>query len=368
MEYKIEKIAIKELGQFSKSALYKNAEVIPVSTNRINSYVNNPRVGDTDFVLYMAIYDEKIIAFRTVLPDVLYIENSAVEFTWFSGSWVHSDFRRRGISTILMNEILSDWSHRILFTNYAPNSKMLFDKSNKFNELSAKTGVRLYFSFQFANLLVSRNSFFRKIEPLLKIADWFLNIVLLPYKYVQRAKSNKWLRQVQIDDVFTDAHSKFLEANNNSLIKRGKHEYEWVFKYPWVTTVQNDNSYYPFSSVSEVFYYKFLTITDKNNNIAALAIIKNRDGHVTVPYFEAQKGFGKKLTQGIIGFCHKNRAVMFTCYQSGCAKAVGNLKLLAIGRKSMSQKYFISKVFMKALKIKAGQACFYDGDSDCIFT
>lgn len=368
MEYKIEKIAVKELEKFSKSILFLNAEVIPVSTNRINSYVNNPRVNNNDTVLYMAVLNNTIIAFRTVLPDILFIENRDVRFTWFSGSWVHSDFRRKGISTILMDEIINDWDNRILFTNYAPNSKLLYDKSNKFNQLLIKKGVRLYFSIQLTNLLARRNSFFSKIKTLLQVADWVFNIIVLPYKYIQKAKAKCWLRQVQLTDKFTEAHSVFLEANNNSLIKRGKCEYEWVFNYPWVTTTNNDKSYYPFSSTSEVFYYKFLTISDKNNKITALAIIKNRDGHVTVPYFEANKGFDKKLTQGIIGFCHKNRATMFTCYSQKCVKAISNFKLLAIGRKNMHQKYFISKVFMEKLKIKANEAYFYDGDSDCIFT
>lgn len=368
MEYTITKIALKELEAFTRSDLYVNSKIIPISKNRINSYLNNPRADDDDYVLYLAIFNSVIVGFRTILPDIIFKADKEYKFGWFSGSWVSVEHRREGISSALMDKVFKDWNEKLIFTNYAPNSKLLYDKSNKFDQFFIKNGVRLYFNFQLTDLLVPRSNLFKRIKPILQFADWFLNTLSLPYRILQKLKSNKLLKQVNISDDFKNTHSDFIKNHNKSSLRRGKNEYEWVFKYPWVTTISNDEYYYPFSSTSNTFYYKFITISNKNDELVGLAIVKNRDGQITIPYFEVQEVFEEKLTQSIIAFCHNNRAKLLTCYNEQFVKSLKSIQLIAIGRKSMCQKYFISKVFYKELQLSAEQIYLNDGDGDCIFT
>jgi hypothetical protein len=75
LEFTIKKIRLRELSAFKESLLYKGLEVIPISSNRIESYVNNPRADEEDVVLYLAFEGEKLVGFRTIFADTISISN-----------------------------------------------------------------------------------------------------------------------------------------------------------------------------------------------------------------------------------------------------------------------------------------------------
>lgn len=368
LEFTIKKIRLRELSTFKESSLYKGLDVIPISTNRIESYVNNPRANEEDVVLYLAFEDEKLVAFRTIFADSINILQNQYKFGWFSGNWVHNNYRRKGISTLLLNEVMSDWDSKLLYTNYAPNSKQLYDKSNKFDLFLEKQGMRLYFTMQLEALLTPRHPFFQNIKILLRITDWGINILLYPFRKMNALRFKKWLKPAIIEDKLTDKQKEYLFQNNNSIFKRSEPEYNWIFNYPWITEKIRDNAFYPFSSHANRFYYKFLSVDNGAGEICGLAIIKYRDGKITTPYFNADKRFEHNLSMALIAFCYKEKAKLLTSYSPEFLASLKNRNGIAFLRKDMSQKYFITKSFKNALPLNEVIISAFDGDGDYIFT
>lgn len=150
----IQKISLEKLGDFIHSTDFKKLRNKPISKIRAVSYINNPRANKNDIVLYMVFNLDELIAYRTIFSDYFTNEdNNKVFFGWLSGNWVHTKHRRKGLSTLLFNEVLKDWNHKLMYTNYAEASKLVYDKTQKFNLLLDLKGARYYTRFCLGDIL-----------------------------------------------------------------------------------------------------------------------------------------------------------------------------------------------------------------------
>lgn len=369
MEYQLKKIRIGELEAFAQSSEYKQSDVIPISSNRIKSYVNNPRADKNDVVLYMLFEGEKLIGFRTLFADTLMRDGQTLKFAWLSGSWVRREYRRMGIATQLLDELFTDWDGKILYTNYAPNSKALYDKSKKFVSLLEKQGIRYYFRFHTAVLLKNRNAFFRRFYFALRLFDISMNLLFSPYYFIQKKRFKSWPFRVEWRNA-QNSHEclNYMAANPGSVFNRGDSEFRWILGYPWVTQINNDEQSYPFSSYTTGFYYKNLLIRDQNGSIRGLTLLKIRKGAVTVPYFHADSDSVARLSRAIVVFCHKINANSLTLYQGAVLEKLERRYGVSIIKKYMKQKYFIATKLESRWNMSARQISVQDGDGDCIFT
>ena len=76
----------------------------------------------------------------------------------------------RGLTTIIgEREFLcccltkfKDWKGKLMYTNYAEESKAAYDKTGKFELLKSIEGYRHYLRFSFKDLLVPESVFFRQ--------------------------------------------------------------------------------------------------------------------------------------------------------------------------------------------------------------
>lgn len=128
----ISKIALKELILFiNETGLIEN-EFLPISKVRAISFMANPRANSNDNVLYQAHWNEKLIAYLTVLPDIAFIKGHTIPFAWISGAWVHPNFRRQGIATKLLDTVVANWKGMLMATNFSKITEAVFEKAKTF--------------------------------------------------------------------------------------------------------------------------------------------------------------------------------------------------------------------------------------------
>jgi hypothetical protein len=143
----IKKISIDELDTFIHSDFFLNAPVKPISPLRALSYINNPNAEKDDIVLYMLIENNKIIAFRTLLPDML----NDIKFCWLSGSYVAPDYRGQKLSLKLLENVFDDWNN-FASTNYTRSSIKIQLSTQKLKLLKERNGCIFYFYPNFNKL------------------------------------------------------------------------------------------------------------------------------------------------------------------------------------------------------------------------
>ena len=168
---RIEKYNAERLEEFIRSDPYRTMPVLPVSPHRALSWLRNPRMDPGDTLMYLLYDGRDLAAYRCILPD----RHGDIRFGWLSGNWVAPGKRRQGLASRLFEEALRDWGQQLMYTNYAPESKAVYDKTGRFALYREKEGARYYQRAVSAKLLGYRNTLFRTARPLLRLADGMIN-------------------------------------------------------------------------------------------------------------------------------------------------------------------------------------------------
>lgn len=351
MNITIDTYTIAELEDFVGSEEYKNMPIIPISSLRAKSYCNNPRALPDDEVLYIARIDNEMVGFRTLLPDTT---AAGTHFAWMSGNWVRDDMRRKGISSVLLRRANEYWNSKYMYTNYAPASKLVYDKSTLFSMYSEHEGTRYYMRDFCSSVLPAKHNSFKKIFPLLRFADIFLNICLSTSK---APKSNTL--QYESPATLSDEHINFiLTVDKGNIIHRDKAYLQWMVDYPWIAeTNRLPDREYPFSYLFRSCKRNIVAAYDKGT-VVGIYILHVKAGIATLPFFFTSKKYASDLSNHISQTCHEQKVKFLTSYQP-----LFNMKSLL--KKKQVRRYFISNN-LKEVQFHE-HTNYQDGDGDTAF-
>lgn len=361
MKPEIKKIRISELENFVKSKAFVQMDRIPISPSRAISYIKNPNARPEDVVLYLCFIGNKLVAFRSVFAG-LANGNEKIRFGWCSGNWVHPDYRRRGFSQLLLNEVFQDWNRKLMFTNYAPASEKLYLKTGWFHAIHKFQGARAYIFPKTVKLLpatkkhaVSKSAF--------RIVDFFISFFTRTKSlfFKPRWKSDATFKLLEMPD--EECYKFIQQTKNNYLFSRGKTEYKWIFDWPWISGKNRDTaSKYPFTSFTESFYYQTVKVFRKIK-MEGLIIFSVRTGHLKTLYVHLPENLEYDSSLFLKTYCIGHKIEMATIYHSGLANQLIKLKFPFLHVKPFGQKIYTSFDIKNPENFQ-----FQDGDGDTVFT
>jgi GNAT superfamily N-acetyltransferase len=365
----IQKIALEELEEFYNSKDFIKLKNKPISSARVQSYMHNPRANKKDIVLYLAFLKKELVGYRSIWGDTFYTGAQKVSFGWLSGSWVHPEYRRKGISTVLFKQVLIDWKDKLMFTNYAENSKLLYDKTDEFSFLAGLEGKRFYIRFCLADILPKKKNIFKIFKIVWMLLDWVFNLFLdamLTFKASQYENSV----HVNVNEPWNTAHIEFTDSFvHKNLFQRGGIEFNWVQKYPWVLIDEEakaeSKSYY-FSCFSKQFESNRYSMYSKENILIGFLLINIRDGHMKIPYAYFYEENSKEVAALIANKCLKNKLKTVIIYNETLNKEIQN-QLSFLAKKQFTQKYFMTNDLKKHFK-SSPEVAIQSGDGDVVFT
>jgi GNAT superfamily N-acetyltransferase len=361
----VKRIFASELLAFVSHPAYSSWDVVPISIHRAKSYVANPRCSANDVVLYLAFKNNTLVGYRTVLPDYIYSNNEEVKVGWLSGSWVDPKFRRQGISTSLLNEAFADWNGNLIFTNYAPEAKAVFDKSQMFTSANNLIGVRVYIKSCLSELLVNRGKVFKLMFPLLKAIDFLLNLVNVVPLFLKSIN----LKEVEFENLKSpddEVLSLFEKVNLESITRRGTRELNWIIDYPWLISAPLGDKIgqkYFFSSSPKRFEQNVLKVY-KNNLLIGFIMLNIRDGVISAPYIYCENGNERLFAKVLLKHAAIVGASRVTVFNELIAKELKLIFPLGFFSKTQNRNYYLTSSLHNKLKIKP---LFVEGDGDCAF-
>ena len=356
----IRKIAIKELEGFIRSEAFRSFPDKPITPMRVASQVNNPRAYPDDIVLYMLFKEKKLVAYRTLVSDFVFLNTEKVRFAWCSGNWVHPGYRRQGFSYMLLNEAYNDWNGKLMFTNYAPASLNLYLKSGLFKEIYRHEGARFYLFPKTRKLIGGR----RKIlKPVLFFPDSLIYLFMkcrLVFFKEGRAGDYNFIEKKGFDEECLEIAEN---RKNEYLFLRGKNEFQWIFGYPWISGT--DNRFvkdYRFSSYSEDFNYKTVKV-GKGGKTEGFFLFSVRDGHLKTLYFFMPELCFPEAASWLTNYCVRNSISYMTVNNSQMGSLLRSSRSPFLRIKEYGQAIY-STFEIKSSEKKKIQ----DGDGDVVFT
>lgn len=361
---KLQVVYHKELISFIESEKYKTWENIPLSTHRAYSQYKNPRANENDPILVYAETEQgQLAGFWSFLPD--YISgNSDKKIYWNTGWWVHPQ-HGKSIAMPLFLRALQLSDNRMMFSDLTPHTSLILSQTKKVEIPAPIVGIRLFFKFCFAQILLSR---YPKLKPFQKVFHFFDNVLnLLSYPVFNSQLNYSKNYSFEIIQEFDSETKSFIELNqSHELTKRKPSDLLWIFQNPWIISKNEDKesnmSRFPFTSSSKHFEqvcYKVIY----QSKICAVFILNNRDSNITIPYIYIKNGNENAVIEIIISLCKKAKTL--TIYSDILKDNSILLSHKALFKKKTLRFFGYTKGIISCLP---NHYVIQDGDGDCVFT
>ena len=352
------KIRLKDLKDFCDSEVYNQFKVKPISPLRTASYIHNPRAHGDDYVLYMLVENNELLAFRTIWADRVYDGDQAIRFGWYSGNWVAPHYRRQGWSKRLFQESYADWEKRVMFTNYAEASKQLYLDSKTFQLLKERHGKRFYLFPDMHEIIKNKSipSWIKKLAPALTVCCALLSgFKIFFYK-------GKLLQYTELEQLDEGCMQLLAEKSTSSLYQRGPLEIAWIFQYPWITNKQMEHVEYPFSYSVTNFQIKIVK-QEEQGNVSFFFIYTIINKKMKILYYYGHQNDTKQLSNIILDIAVRNRISYLTVLDRELAAIVERQASWFIFSKGITSNIYSSFQLHDVSSKKI-----FDGDGDNCFT
>ena len=368
---KILKVRVGELKEFIGSELYRNSNYIPIARLRAESYIQNPHASNSDPVLYLKVLNGEIIAYRSVLVDEFFDGSARQKCIWLSGTWVHSEYRRRGLSTQLLKTVTEDWGHRIAAANFAPAAEKLLLRSGIFEEWRVLEGMRFYHRFCFGHLLPPRYAVFKFAKPALQAADWLLNTLdSMRFKNRWSALSKGDLRVERMNRL-SDGDWNFLQKFlKGSGFRRNRSTWEWLLSHPWASSDvsgREEQKRFPFTSWGKDFKWGLFRIKDGNGALKGIAALVFNKGQLKIPYAFFEEGEEDYLKSFVLLQMKELKPLFITVFDKNLISVIAPEKGVYWHKREFRHWFFIHRDWLPQMK-NGDSVQLLHGDGETVFT
>ena len=344
--------------------LYSNPEsILPVSPLRLRSYLENPRAKSSDPILFEMRQDGNVVAFRSLLPDCFYDrEGNPHRFAWLSGNWVDPGLRRQGISTRLLEMAEERWEGRLMYTNYAPESKAVYDHTGRFRVIADRKGKRFYLRSD-AETLLSRRVGFKK---LFRASDRLIN-----QRHERNLEDHLTSLQVdceleQVQGIVAQLSKLVNRLQQHALFRRDREIFEWALQYPWVTEQDCDPINYHFSYKASRFENIIYHVVHPERNAHGILWMLIHNNLLSVPYqFSDDEALHSCMAQTIVRTMIGNGCTHTTIRYPELTDQLMVHRKIFLSVRNMPQLIFAHE---KLASLIPEQSLIHDGDGDVMFT
>jgi len=344
--------------------LFSNPEsTLPLSPLRLQSYLENPRADKHDTVLFEMHHENQLLGYRTLLPDLFYdMEGIPQRFAWLSGNWVHPQMRRKGISTKLLMEAEEKWNGRLMYTNYAPDSKALYDHTGRFFALVRREGRRYYLRSNSEELLGNRVN----ARGVLRMGDRAVNQIREQKLKTFRFPEDSSYIMERLQEPTSEMEIIISRLQQKSLFRRDVNIFKWAMSRPWVTDQEIDPLPYHFSYQSEKFENILYEFRHTVSGARGMLWMIHHNKAISVPYLFSED----KQLFGIMAATLAQAMIKLGCTHSTIRNSELNTQLMAFKKVFLSSKQMPQLIF--AHRRLAGSVpshiLIHDGDGDVMFT
>lgn len=348
------------LEAYLASQEYCNTVITPITRQRVESQVCNPRANGEDPALILAEeVNGNVLGFIGLLPDYLFDPDKKKVF-WISCWWVHpAKGKSLGVPLLLA---AYQATNGFILADSIPETLAVFKKSKLFEVPEPKTGLKLFLKPLFKDVLIRKKPGLKSYSSILDFADFALSWIFKPVSVI-RSLIYKLPELVTVNE-FPSEHIKMCIPENSNLFQRGAEEFNWIGKHPWITHPKKDQEtrFYPFSRTALEFRYYHLEMK-VTGSFPAFLFLSIRNGTVKLCYGYIENQDIKIITKSLLVFLYKVGAKEFISFHEEINAELLSMNLPFVLKHSTKYQYVWGKS-LGTLPLDK----FQYGDGDAIFT
>lgn len=362
-------LTVAELEAFAVSEEYGQLPVLPISPQRVVSQSRNPRALPENVALVLAYEGREMVGYLGALPDWFYVgQNPPQRMAWLSCLWIAPSQRGKGLAKKLLNTMLDVWQNQVILTEFTPEVKHLYDRSEMLSESLPFVGFRGYLRLNLAQILPPKKPFFEKAKPFLRVVDALLAVP--NFFRVNLLHSAKLPCKIRVLSDVDEKIGGFIAGHQQGeLARRDRAAINWMLQYPWVTEAQFPSDVarrYHFTSTARQFKILLLELFDNEQRTLGVVVLTLRDGHLRVPHAWHSEAHTAIVARAIFAQAIRLAAKMLTLYHPRLVRFCNENRTPFFWKKTLRRTYFVGNGLEEILA--AQPLVLQDGDGDAGFT
>jgi hypothetical protein len=172
-----------------------------------------------------------------------------------------------------------------------------------------------------------------------------------------------------LDEIDAVAGKFIDELVRDNPFRRTRKEFEWIQKFPWVSSTKDSRieySRYYFSQYTPDFNQWFVRINDASDQIAGFMVLTRHKNELKTPYIIARKELFRDIFQFICKLMITEKIPTLVTHNSNLLEHVYNSSRNFLLIRPSQYGFISTKVLTNLMKNDFGKL--YDGDGDGAFT
>jgi GNAT superfamily N-acetyltransferase len=359
-------IRVCDLDALSTQDWWQTSAVLPISPQRALSQSHNPHAQPEDVALLVLVKEGQVLAYLGAMAEVLHVASGPQRVGWLTCLWVSPVLRGQGIATQLLREMTEHWQGKTILTEFAPQTRKMYERSGIFTESEALIGVRGYLRPNLADILPQKRPFFARTRLVWRLVDMVLS---WPNALRLQFFKTKMPRFCYLSGIDAPTAAFIQQRQSRELARRDATALNWLLAYPWIQAMplpDDTAQRYHFSSVARDFQQIPIQLLDDTGRSLGFLVLTLRDGHLKIPYFYVDEQHIAAAAQLIFAHALRLRVHMMSCYHADLSKELLHGKTPFFAKKRLRRSCFVSNALMRLLP--PGPVALQDGDGDVGFT
>ncbi len=345
-----------DLQNFSAQVLQNFDGEIPISSLRVNSFLHNKNIDDTDIVLIAYFKDHKFAAYFGFIPDFF---SDGEKFYWNSGWRANENIDKRA-ANIVFYKALSLYGNNLILNHLTPHTRKVLNSTNIFEQVKELKGKKFFLKSPINEILLSKNKKLKSISSIFSFSDRLINWV-----FTNNNNAKNYINKIEILPKIDADCERFINSTKKEFIKDNVYNINHALAYKWLT---NSNLYqieaekYYFSLIENVFENYIIKITDNEEIIGVFHIVnRNYNFKLYFSYFNSK--LSNSIAKDLRLFLQKNNAKTFLSFDTILNSELSKFQFLFT--KKTLQYYTYSKQISKHIN---SEQKFQAGFGDVLYT
>lgn len=251
----------------AKNKFWGDTYEAPFSINKAKWMLENSRADDDDTLAVLGYENYEIIAFVSLMPDLIKLEEGVEKkISWSQRWWVSDKYKETVLSTYVKNISMNACNNQVIIKFLGDNTKAYYEKQ-PFEKFSKRKRYIILFSLDYDILVLRKNSL-KKIAPILKFTDSLSRRFVT---LINKRTSNKISKGITYQNILSidDATWNFIEKKCiDDIVPKSKAYINWQI---------DNNQYYNLKTSEEKAVQKCLLGSISTNILNASYILKKDD-------------------------------------------------------------------------------------------
>ncbi len=154
----------------NKNKFWSDSYQAPFSINKAKWMLKNERASDDDLFGILAYEDYSLIAFVSMMPDLIKKEDGGFKkIFWSQRWWIAPKYKNTVLPTYTKSNSITEVNNQVVVRFLGEDTKAYYEKQ-PFTMFSERTRCIIIFNLDH-RLLISKKEILKKVQPILKLVD-----------------------------------------------------------------------------------------------------------------------------------------------------------------------------------------------------